>query len=319
MNSTTLEKPDDEFAVLPKGKNYWDIEEGVQRPTGGIYASSSDMSRFLRYVLTHYNGITPALNWINPVSFSEGGSSFYGMPWEMFRTSDILGRPTTFVTKSGGLPGYFSNVVLIPEFDLGVTILVGGDAKLLGKIREAVTVPLVRAVHKVATFQLVERYTGVYVSANASLNSSFILAVDSNPGHELLVQRFISNGTDVLSSPLIGLALGDDADKSWRVQLTPTLLYRDELRQKGELWRMLVTLDKSKNERGIWDDFCITDVDRARYAGRPLNEVVFWDDSDGHVIEAELSGFRVTLRRKFAERPVGLRIQRMIRDTDSQT
>src|SRR5205814_5189358 len=47
MTSSSLEKPEDSVAVLPKGDNYWDIEEGVQRPTGGIYSSSTDLSRYL--------------------------------------------------------------------------------------------------------------------------------------------------------------------------------------------------------------------------------------------------------------------------------
>ncbi|KAK4958556.1 hypothetical protein LTR66_013185 [Elasticomyces elasticus] len=318
MNSTTLEKPNDKFAVLPKGKNYWDVEEGVQRPTGGIYASSSDMSRFLRYVLTQYNGITSALNWINPLSFAAGGNSFYGMPWEIFRSSRILDRPTTFITKGGGVPGYFSYIILIPEYGLGVTILVGGELKLLKQIREAVTVPLLRAVDYVTMSQLAERYSGVYVSGNGSLNSSLTLAVDPDSRHGLVVREFISNGTDVLSSLLLRLALGDDADKSWRVQLIPTLLYRDELAQKGELWRMLVVLDRTGSEHGIWDDFCNTDVDQPRYAGKPLNEIVFWGNKEGHAVEAELSAFRVKLQRKPTVQQAGLKAQKTLENTNHQ-
>lgn len=32
MNGSTFIKPNDSVAVLPVGGNYWDIEEGVQRP-----------------------------------------------------------------------------------------------------------------------------------------------------------------------------------------------------------------------------------------------------------------------------------------------
>lgn len=32
MNSSSFIKPDDSVAVLPRDGNYWDIEEGVQRP-----------------------------------------------------------------------------------------------------------------------------------------------------------------------------------------------------------------------------------------------------------------------------------------------
>ena len=32
MNSSSFIKPNDSVAVLPRGGNYWDFEEGVQRP-----------------------------------------------------------------------------------------------------------------------------------------------------------------------------------------------------------------------------------------------------------------------------------------------
>jgi CubicO group peptidase (beta-lactamase class C family) len=91
MTSTSLEKPDDSVAVLPKGNNYWDIEEGVQRPTGGIYSSSKDLSRYLRYILTHYNALTPCLNWLHPASYSDSMNSFFGMPWAVLPTGRTTG------------------------------------------------------------------------------------------------------------------------------------------------------------------------------------------------------------------------------------
>jgi CubicO group peptidase (beta-lactamase class C family) len=165
MTSTSLEKPDDSVAVLPKGDNYWDIEAGVQRPTGGIYSSSKDLSRYLRYILTHYNALTPALNWLHPASYSDSTNSFFGMPWEIYRTSNILpqtDRPVTFVTKSGGLPGYFSIIMIVPDYDLGVTILVGGQDQLLSKLRKLVTIPLIAAVERMAIGQMGVAYGGTY-------------------------------------------------------------------------------------------------------------------------------------------------------------
>ena len=165
MTSSSLEKPDDSVAVLPKGHNYWDIDEGVQRPTGGIYSSSTDMSRYLRYVLSHYNGLTPALNWLQPASYSTSMNSFFGMPWEIYQTSKILphnNKPVTFVTKSGGLPGYFSIIVIVPAYDLAATILVGGNGQLLGKLLKLVTIPLVEAAERMAHVQMEAKYAGTY-------------------------------------------------------------------------------------------------------------------------------------------------------------
>ena len=165
MSSTSLEKPDDSVAVLPKGHHYWDIEEGVQRPTGGIYSSSKDLSRYLRYILTHYNALTPSLNWLQPASYTDSVSSFFGMPWEIYRTTKLLpdtSRPVTFVTKSGGLPSYSSIIMMAPDYNLGLTILVGGSDRLLPMLRKLVTVPLIEAVERMAFSQLKSNYGGTY-------------------------------------------------------------------------------------------------------------------------------------------------------------
>ena len=165
MDSTSFDKPDDSVAVLPKGYNYWDVRQGIQNPQGGLYSSSSDLSRYLRYILTHYNALTPVLNWLHPASYTTGMNSFFGMPWEIFRTGKILPntrRPVTFVTKSGGQPGYFSIIIIAPDYDLGITILVGGNSRLLEKLRELVTVPLIRAVEDLAFNEMQKKYAGSY-------------------------------------------------------------------------------------------------------------------------------------------------------------
>jgi len=165
MSNTTLETPQESQSVIPQGDNFWGVEEGIQRPTGGIYSSTSDMSKYLRYVLTHYNGLTHSLNWFHPASYSGSINSFYGMPWEIFRTDRILQhtkRPVTFVTKSGGLPGYFSIIIMLPEYDIGITVLVAGSSEALAIIRELVTVPLVQGVDAFAAKRADELYGGTY-------------------------------------------------------------------------------------------------------------------------------------------------------------
>jgi hypothetical protein len=240
--------------------------------------------------------------------------SFYGMPWEIFRTDTILDhtkRPVTFVTKSGGLPSYFSIIIVLPEYDLGVTILVAGQAALLVELRETVTVLLVRAAEAVAQKSLATKYAGSYSAStcgdDSGLNSSITLAQSPHGG--LYVESWISNGTDLmvaLGGPLSEL-VGDVGD--WRAQLVPTLLFRDEEKQAGEVWRLEIVSERTKapGQGKVWDDFCMTYVDNTRYAGVPLNEVVFWSDhgdkntmASGVAAEIELPAYRVRMRRQEA-------------------
>lgn len=92
------------------------------------------MSTFLRYILGNDKDIAHAdLNWLLPVSFTAGMGSFYGMPWEIYRTDKILlpddnaggsgetprARTVTFFTKGGGLPGYRTLILLVPGIRSG--------------------------------------------------------------------------------------------------------------------------------------------------------------------------------------------------------
>jgi hypothetical protein len=120
----------------------------------------------------------------------------------------------------------------------------------------------------------------------------------ADPSFGLKLTHFISNGTDVLASPLPSFSNPAAATLPWHAQLVPTLLYRNQTALEGELWRSLIVIDKSiEDEDDVWDDFCITDIDPASYAGVPINEMVFWSDDDGSIIDIELPAFRATLKR----------------------
>lgn len=293
MSKSTLSVPPDEAGVIPCGENYWDVDEGIQSPTGGIYSSSTDLSNYLRFVLTKYNGLTHALNWFNPASPSRGLNSFYGIPWEIYHTDRVLSesrRTVRFITKGGGLPGYTSIIIIAPEYDLGFTILVAGNSKLLSKLQNIVT-SFVRTAEKIAIGQLQNRYAGTYVSSDPNLNSSVTLVGDSRG---LVVAKFVSNSSDILSTGPISHWIPQPGF----AQVIPTLLYRDAQGQKGEEWRVQPVSDRTQGEREIWDDFCITDVEGPLYAAVPINSFVFWDQGkNGKFNTLELSGFRANLTR----------------------
>lgn len=228
------------------------------------------------------------------------------MPWETFRTSSILphaSRPISFFTKGGGLPGYTTIIMLIPDYDLAVSIFTAGSTELLFPAVEATTTKLLRAADDVAFKQLQARYTGTYTAApsSAKLNSSITLS--STPELGLHVTRFVSNGTDMFAA--LGAAFLGALEAGFHAQLVPTLLYADERRKMGELWRVVPVAPRKrgKEKKGVWDDFCITELYEPRYDGKSLTEFVFWDSGGdgGPVGEVELTAFRIVLRRDSRE------------------
>lgn len=302
---------------------------------GGLYSTSTDLSTFIRYILTHYNTLVTGVNWLLPASWSTGINSvslnrtrFMSYNLSNKRRVAVLRhairdlpdgqdsgaqpqtcnckyitlirsttlRPTLtvtvqFVTKSGGLPGYKSNIIVLEEYGLGFTILVGGDADMLTEVRELVTKEVVREAESTVWQKLRKTHQGSYFATDDSLDSSIELA--SSPAKGLHVKRFISNGTQVIPGFLDGL-LGDEGAGESYAQLIPTLLFKNETSQEGEIWRVLSVSERRRHyQDNIWDDFCITDVDQLTYAGLPLNEVVFWHEKG----ELELPAWRVTMKR----------------------
>ena len=320
MAGSRFTMPPDEVAAVPADvEYYWPFYMGVQNPTGGLYSSSSDMSTWLRHVLSTYNARPLAAgNWFAPTSFSASIDTFYGMPWEIFRarTNEVVKeckstRPLTFITKSGGLPGYTSIVIMIPEYAIGITILVAGNGKALEDIREVVVNEMVRFAEEAAMAELRARYVGTYEDETS--NSSITLAQSDK--HGLTVTRWISNGVDTL----LGFSENYEqfgGGRQWLMHVLPTLLYTDEKAQQGEKWRLYPQTTASEPAQegktspggvdsvSVWDNFCVSDWDIIAYAGKPVTEIVFHGNENGeaphHVRSGsvQLSGFRSTLYRK---------------------
>lgn len=180
-------------------------------------------------------------------------------------------RPVTVVTKSGSLPSYYSIIEALPEYGLGVTVLTAGSSAAKGKVEAIVMRNLVQAAEAAVWESIEQTHTGNFSAVDASLNSSLSLSVSPSTG--LVLTSFISNGTDVFST-LLALYADPELYGNWHAQLVPTLLYKNETAQAGEIWRLLVV--PNRYEGSEKDEYCITDIDPATYAGLPINEIVFW-------------------------------------------
>ena len=210
-------------------------------------------------------------------------------------------RPLTFVTKSGGLPGYSSIMITIPEYRIGITILVAGNGKALKDIQEVVVKEMVRFAEEAAMAELRARYVGTYEDERA--NSSITLAQSEQYG--LTATRWVSNGVDTLRG-FGAIYERPGGGGSWVMHVVPTLLFEDEEKQEGERWRLLPQKvapsepdERTSGGGSVWDNFCTSDWDITTYAGKPVNEIVFWGGEHGGSAESVyLSGFRSAMDRK---------------------
>lgn len=142
--------------------------------------------------------------WLKPATHTDNLRQSVGAPWEIFRVPGLTkdGRVIDLYTKNGGIGLYSSELVLIPDYDIGLTVFAAGDKPSLGLLVQSALARFIPAIEQVGKKQAVARYTGVYDvqpsnSSHAS-NSSLEISVDKGPG--LVINRWISNNIDVVKA-----------------------------------------------------------------------------------------------------------------------
>lgn len=310
MHHTTVKKPNDSMGIIPATYNDWRYVTGAYDPydrpaspvnegyadwqscrTSGIYSTSRDLSIFLRALLRSELLDESTTNaWFKPHSWSSSLHAAYGMPWEIYRTTDLLrdsDRGMTIITKIGNLYGYFSHIIMLPEYDIAITILVAGDPKARSWLENKVLTPITNIVEKIARHQTRTRYGGLYGSSN--INSSISLDLCGSSG--LVITEWISNGTDFLHE-FVSLH-SDDEFIEGRVQLVPAGIRRSN---GAEVWSATF-VPKSRQSKSVIDVCMVNDVDLFMYGGRSVHDFLFLLNENGRVSDVELPALRITLQR----------------------
>ena len=195
---------------------------------------------------------------------------------------------TDLYTKSGSLSGYASRIILIPEYDLGLTVLAAGDGKAVGWIEQRVLAHLIKGVDQMAQDQTRDKYAGVYYApASIGVNSSLKIEVDGAEG--VALTSWISNGTDFLNQYKELSKAGDTG----RAQLVPSHIKRGK---SGEVWRLMYAAPDSRRGDAI-ENCLVDDLDSVMYGGRSLEEFVFHENENGVVQSIELPAFRIALQK----------------------
>lgn len=308
MKNTTTVKPNDSWGIIPVGSTHsWNLGLGPDIPTGGIYSTVNDLSKYLRSILNSQllpESVTNA--WLKPHSWaSSRSSSAYGMPWEILRTTKATRdlHPIDIFTKAGALEGYFSTIFLIPEYGVGLTILTASPTQLaLSEIQEAVVAKLIPLIDGLNRDRARQKYSGFYETKNkfSGENSSISIEVDDD-GPGLRLRSWKLNGTDFLSVYGKLREMPEDTNE-WQARLIPTNLFTDRNGKwsPGERWR-LTTIANEKHtelssENELFADFCITDIDGSIYGGWSLEEFNFHTIGDSNAVN--LPAARTVLFKK---------------------
>ncbi|KAI1341103.1 beta-lactamase/transpeptidase-like protein [Xylariaceae sp. FL0016] len=310
LNRTFYSTPNDTVGVIP-GNRYlttWAFDMGNESPTGNVYASASDLSRLGRAILN--STLLPwsvTRRWLRPVSFTSDPRSAVGSPWGVRQIPLPQNSSYQFATtfnKAGSLGKYSVLLAVIPDFDIGFSIMAAGDvpSSLTMDIADALSNTYLPTMVNMARIEANFTYGGTYASVDASVNSSLTISVDpEKPG--LGLDPWISNGTDLL---WLSVAMGQNVSKAYWSKIRPSA----RLYPTG-LWDATPGGGKRVAFRAVFEDLslpnisnpfttdCSTWVNVAglAYGSKPLDEFIFDLNEEGNVTAVENAALRNRLEK----------------------
>lgn len=256
-----------------------------ENPAGAYYASISDLSLIGKSILNS-TLLSPALTgrWMKPATFTAKPATLVGAPWEIFLAPQLPGKNSWIYSKAGHIGAYLSNFALLPDWDVGFSVLAAGDdaVRVNNIISDIVVAELVPALEAAAKSEAAIIYSGAYF--NSARNETFILAIDEFPG--LVITNWILNGTDMVA----GFAeVGD------QLRLNPSGLKSKDGKREG--WRMVI--NQQMQVEGAFVVNCVDWdlIDAGVYGGIGLDEFGITVGEEGRAIGVESRGFRGVYER----------------------
>ncbi|KAK2779996.1 putative beta-lactamase-like 1 [Onygenales sp. PD_12] len=318
LDDTGTTPPPVERGILPLNSGAWfELDLEYINPTAGLFSTPNNLATFLRGLLNHtLLSQTRTNEWLKPASFTSQLDESVGAPWEIFRPTAFTAppRPIDHYTKSGDLPGFSSSyIVLVPEYNLGVTLIsAGADASdIVALLLDNVQGTLIPLLENLAREQAAEIYAGDYQSKSKADNASatMSLVVDDGPG--LKVAKWTNRDKNMLKT-FYEAIFGSSKSGGDGIEEVDARFYPLGV---DDRWRIVFTKPEGKEEGGkgkgegnngeiynaLRGSACLSwmKVDNFHYGKVAIDEVVFRMGGDGgRVVEGvDIPGLRAELDR----------------------
>ncbi|KAI8956896.1 beta-lactamase/transpeptidase-like protein [Daldinia sp. FL1419] len=305
LNRTFYTTPKDSLGIIPGGRyqTVWAFNMGNESPTGNMYTSPSDLSRVGRAILRS-TLLPPSMTrrWLKPMAFSSDPRSSVGAPWGVRQLQFSKDLPYQFATtfnKAGSLGRYSTLLAIIPDFNIGFSILAAGDvpSSLPMDIADALSNTYLPTMVNTARIQANALYGGTYRNQNSPINSSLSVVVDNKtPG--LSLSSWISNGTNLL---WYSVAMGQNVTKDYWNKIKPSV----RLYPTG-LWDATSDGGKRVAFKAVFEDLSLPNVSKPfttdcstwvrvagiMYGSKPLDQFIFNINAAGNVTSIENAALR---------------------------
>jgi len=283
-----------------------------------MFSSTNDLILFGKALLEHrLLSAAKTRKWLQPLAHITATSFSVGAPWEIGRsdTLTIDGRTIDVYTKTGDLGQYHAVIALVPDYDLVVTAIMGGEEVTREPNSRTIILStalraLIPAIEQAGRDEAASSgYTGSF--ADASTNSTLVLNSDSGPG--LVIDSFSVRGFNTLgqygSYSLAALESGGSAPTKAPVKADARLYPSNRHGKQGSsdetAWRAVVDTTTEEQRKKLDDQIfykqgsCMTwfGMDRSAYNFLSLADFVFVTGGDGAVTAIKNPAFNITLVR----------------------
>lgn len=230
--------------------------------------------------------------WMKPLTHTADLPFSVGAPWEIYRIQlPSTSRVIDLYTKNGGIGVYSSEIVLVPEWDIGISILEAGSGSAFGLVFQMIAEIMGPALETAARQEADAAYSGHYFSSGPKLNSSITITTDDSLSG-LGVTSWIRNGTDMLNT--VALLLVPNPS----IRLYSTGLKKLSDGSSLVSWRAVVDDMDQSNATSVFPS-CTNwgSVDGLMYGTIAVDDFVFTLGCDGVAKSIEPRVLRSTLNR----------------------
>ncbi|KAI1319648.1 beta-lactamase/transpeptidase-like protein [Xylariaceae sp. FL0255] len=292
--------------VVSGDPDAFSFQGGITSSSGGVFSTTNDVAKLGTSIL---NGTLLASNstrqWMKLSAFTEHMEFSVGMAWEIYRYTDqSTGWVIDIYTKLGDSGVYANYLVLIPDYNFGLSILLANPAashsEAIHLVADILSETLIPALRDQAAAETRKNYAGTYASTSSSsknTSSSITLAYNTtlSPSFGLTLTSFINDGYDVLNNLLLPL-LGNK-----QIVLQPSLI-DPKTRQRGFV---LTTVPVPTVYTGLFSkqfavnaEWLVNNGDT--YGGQAFKNFYFDIAADGSVLAAEPAVLRGKKFKKVA-------------------
>lgn len=244
------------------------------------------------------------------------------VPWGARRIKlEDTYRYTTAFNKAGNIGDYSALLAILPDFDIGISVLLAGDlpgnagfglagmsitmknyiAKNEGNTylkTDIIGDSLLLPIEEAARSEAGAIYSGHYVSPDDKLNSSMTITTDELPG--LSISQWFSNGTDF--AWIATVLQNQYKPVTPRIRLYPSGLEgpSEDGGKRVAFKAMFEDADAPRNDGKMFSTECGSwvSIESVIYGSAAMDELIFNLDPSGKVVSVTSPSLRITLNKE---------------------